>query len=240
MSLQWQSMLRLLAVAGVFCVAAFLAFWLALVNTVHRGTLTVPDLRGSSLEDAEQRAHDLGLVLEADEAGVFSAEVEPGQIAAQQPHPGYHVKTGAALRVRLSLGRERVAVPDLSGQSLQAAQQVLERVGLLVGERARVRGQLASEGVIATGPAAGAEVAPRSEVALLVNTGAEPRLWVMPTLLRRSLEAVQAFCGANHIRLGQVHEVPYPGLGPGVVLRQYPAAGSQLSRSDIVTLWVSR
>jgi len=233
-------MIGRLAAVFVFVVCAVAVFWFALVHTLHFGTLSVPDLRGTTVEEAERQAHDIGLTVRLDDPGVFSPAYPPGTIAAQSPHPGFHVKTGANLVVRLSLGQERVAVPDLSGQSSQAAQQALTRVGLKAGRRSRVRGELGSEGVLASDPPAGHETRPATEVALLVNETPARQLWVMPTLLLRTAPAVVAFCQRNHLRLGQVHEVAYPGVTPGMVLRQYPAAGSPLSRSDIITVWISR
>jgi eukaryotic-like serine/threonine-protein kinase len=231
--------LRLLVVL-LFLACAGVVFWWSLAHTVHLGTQAVPDLRGVTVEEAARRAHDLGLRVSPEEPGAFSATWAPGRIAAQEPPPGFHVKTGSTVRVRLSLGSERVTVPDLRGQSLQAAQQAMEQLGLRVGRRVRVHGQAPSEGILASDPAAGSEVPPASEVALLVNMTPDRPLWVMPSLLQRPLAEVRAFSQENRLRLGQVHDVLYPGLKPGLVIRQYPAAGSQLSRSDIVALWVSR
>ncbi len=68
---------RLLAVL-VFLVCAGFVSWFALVQTVHRGTLAVPNLGEETLEEARQELHDLGLELEVDEPGVFSASIDPG------------------------------------------------------------------------------------------------------------------------------------------------------------------
>jgi beta-lactam-binding protein with PASTA domain len=62
----------------------------------------------------------------------------------------------------------------------------------------------------------------------------------MPSLVSRTLQDVQTFCRANRLRLGQAREVNYPGLSAGVVLRQHPPAGSPVTLSDVVTVWVSR
>ena len=88
--------------------------------------------------------------------------------------------------------------------------------------------------------AASAEVPPGQAVRRLVNATPERPTWVMPRLLMQPLDRVEAMATRHGLRLGQVHEVDYPGLPPGTVLRQYPAAGGPLTRSDILTLWVSR
>ncbi len=229
-----------LAVAVVFLAALGTVFWLALVRTVHQGTLTVPDLRGASVEEARQLAHDRGLNVEIARPGVFSEAVPAGAVASQEPPPGFHVKSGATVTVRLSLGGERVAVPDVRGDSLQGATAVLEQEGLRPGRRATVRGQAAGDSVLATAPPPGTEVAPGSDVDLLLNETPRRTLWVMPSFLALPRTMVERFCRRHRFRIGQVHEVAYPGLPAGTVLRQYPPAGSPLSRSDIIALWVSQ
>ncbi|MFV2071628.1 MAG: PASTA domain-containing protein [Thermoanaerobaculales bacterium] len=226
--------------AVVFAVFAGVVFWFSLVHTVHRGTLAVPDLRQASLEEARRQAHDLGLVVAVEEPGIFSSTVPPGEIAHQQPSPGFHVKAGSTITVRISLGGERLAVPDIRAGSLQTALRELEQAGLNPGVQARVQGQAASDRVIASGPPNGTEVAPSTAVDLLVNTAPRRQLWVMPSLFSQPLGWVRRYCRVNRLRLGQEHEVSYPGLSAGVVLRQYPPAGSPLAPSDIITVWVSK
>lgn len=230
---------RLLA-AVIFMVCAGTVFWFSLVHTVHRGTLAVPDLGAASLEEARQLVHDLGLELVVDEPGVFSTAVEPGAIAAQEPPPGFHVKAGSEVTVRISLGGERVVVPDVREASLNTAQREVERVGLIPGLRARVEGEGAADRVIATGPPVGQEVAPMTPVDLLVNSAPRRQLWVMPSLISQPFARVDQFCRVNRLRLGQPRKVVYPGIPPGVVLRQYPPAGSPVAASEIITVWVSQ
>jgi serine/threonine-protein kinase len=224
----------------VFLVTAAVVFWFALVTTVHHGAMAVPDLAGATVDDARNLAHDLGMQLEVEEPGVFSTEVPTGTIATQRPHPGYQVKPGARIVVRVSLGSERVAIPKVYGESLQSALRGLEGLGLMIGARCAVTGQAGPDQVIATAPPMTSEVAPASRVDLLVNTTPRDTVWVMPSLLSHEVGEIRRFCSRHGLRLGQVHEVPYPGVRSGLVLRQYPAAGSPASRSDIISLWVSR
>lgn len=230
---------RLLALA-VFLPVAGVVFWYALVYTVHQGAMAVPDLRESSVEEARALAHDLGMELEIEDPGVFSTSVPVGAVAAQRPHPGFQVKAGAKVVVRLSLGSERVAIPDLYGESLQSALRGLETLSLPIGARIEVDGHAGPDQVIATGPPVASEVPPGTEIDLLVNTNPRRDLWIMPSLLSRNVGTIRSFCADHGLRLGQIHEVTYPGLSAGLVLRQYPPAGSPLSRSDIISVWVSQ
>jgi serine/threonine-protein kinase len=224
----------------VFVACAGVVFWQALVHTVHSGTVAVPDLRGESPERAEQTAHDLGLKVVVREPGVFTTVTPPGTIADQDPPPGFHLKAGFSVSVWVSLGGERVAIPEIRGESLQGGVRGLEQVGLRPGRRAQLDGQESGDRIIATDPSIGATVAPATEISLLVNVAPAFDVWVMPSLLSRTRNHVRGFCRSHQLRLGQVHEVDYPGLPSGVVLRQYPPAGSPVSRSDIITIWVSQ
>jgi serine/threonine-protein kinase len=224
----------------VFLLIAAVAFWYALVTTVHHGAMAVPDLAGTTVEDARNLAHDLGMELEVEDPGVFSTEVPAGTIATQRPHPGYQVKPGARVTVRVSLGSERVAIPKVYGESLQSALRGLESVGLTPGARCSVVGHAGPDQVIATAPPMTSEVSPAGRVDLLVNTAPRDTVWVMPSLLSHQVDDIRRFCSRHGLRLGQVHEVTYPGVRSGLVLRQYPPAGSPASRSDIISLWVSR
>jgi serine/threonine-protein kinase len=233
-------MAKRLVAAGLFTLCAGVVFWFALVHTVHRGTLAVPDLGELTMEDARQRLHDLGLELTIDEPGVFSTTVTPGAIAHQEPPPGFHVKSGSAVTVRVSLGGKTIEVPEVRQSSLNAAQREIERAGLTPGSRARVEGEGAADRVIATGPPVGQLVAPVASVDLLVNTAPHQQLWVMPSLVSQPLNRVERFCRLNRLRLGRAREVNYPGIPSGLVLRQYPPAGSPVAPSEIITVWVSQ
>lgn len=230
---------RLFALA-VFLPVSAVVFWFALVYTVHQGAMAVPDLRGATAEEARAVAHDLGMEVEIEDPGVFSASMPAGAVAAQRPHPGFQVKAGAKVTVRLSLGNERISVPDIHGESLQSALRGLEQLGLPVGARIGIDGHAGPDQVIATGPPIATEVPPGTEIDLLVNTTPHDQFWVMPSLMSRNVSVIRRFCSSYGLRLGQVHEVTYPGLSSGMVLRQYPPAGSPLSRSDIISVWVSR
>jgi len=230
---------RLLA-ALLFLLCAGVVFWFALVHTVHRGTLAVPDLGEKTLEEARQRVHDLGLEMTVEEPGVFSTAVVPGAVAFQEPPPGFHVKSGSMVTVRVSLGGKTIDVPEVRENSLGTAQREIERAGLVPGMRARVEGEGAADRVIATGPPVGQQVAPITRIDLLVNTAPHRQLWVMPWLVSRPLSRVERFCRLNRLRLGRAREVNYPGVPSGLVLRQYPPAGSPVAPSEIITVWVSR
>ena len=117
-----------LVVVFVFACTAGVVAWFSLVYTVHLGTVAVPELRGATQAEADLSAHDLGLLMVVDEAGAFSDTIPVGHVAHQKPLPGFHLKAGSTVHVRLSLGDEQTLVPAVYGDSLQAAIRTLEEI----------------------------------------------------------------------------------------------------------------
>lgn len=227
-------------VVGAFFAAAGTMGWFSLVYTIHLGTVSVPELRGLNQREAERKAHDLGLVVDFDQAGVFSEDVAAGLVAAQNPPPGFQVKAGSIVKVNWSLGDEQVEVPAVRGETSQAAIRVLEEAGLTVRRRVEINGFGSNDSVVETAPAVASLVLPETEIDILTNRTPDEPMWVMPSLVSQSLTSVRRFCRNHRFRLGRIHEVEYPGIPTDLVLRQYPPAGSPFSRSDIITLWISQ
>lgn len=234
------SMMRRFAIAAAFTLSAGVVFWLSLVYTIHLGTVSVPDLLGKTTEEAEALSHDRGLKFKLEEGGVFNESVPIGQIGAQQPPGGYHLKSGSVISVRLSLGHTKTSIPDMENLSLPAAVQQLEATGLRFGSRAEVSGEGNADVVLASNPEFGRILAPEEKVDLLLNHTPRHDLWIMPRLLSRRLSEIQAFAKSRSLRIGRIQQVEYPGYPSGLILRQYPPVGSPFSRSDIISLWVSR
>jgi serine/threonine-protein kinase len=94
----------------------------------------VPDVMESSQRQAEVRLRQSGLSLGTVEA-VESHLVPRGVVLAQDPLPRTEVIRGSAVNITVSLGAgspDRV-VPDLVGEFLDDAQQILESRGLKIG-----------------------------------------------------------------------------------------------------------
>ena len=60
-----------------------------------------------------------------------SEEVEPGVVVAQEPDGGA-LRRGGTVRLTVSTGPDVVEVPDVRGQSVDSARQVLEEAGFKV------------------------------------------------------------------------------------------------------------
>lgn len=222
---------------AVFVLASYLAFSLF----VRSGVTPVPAVVGLSEEEAAALLADQGLRLGlAPGSEAYDAEIPAGHVVRQEPAPRTLVKRGGEVRAVLSLGPRVLEVPDLVGQSLQAARLALAAGDLEPGRTLHVFSDGAAPGtVVEHSPAAGALVAPRTTVDLLVARESAAGAYLMPDLVYRRREEVERFFRQRGFRLGSVKFETYEGIAEGVILRQFPLAGHPLQPWDAISLVVS-
>lgn len=90
-----------------------------------------PDLTNMTAAEATAALDALQLVY-APAEDVFSATIEAGRVAAQNPPPATPVERGGAVSVQISKGPELVAIPDMTGMSYPDAQAALTNAGFVV------------------------------------------------------------------------------------------------------------
>jgi beta-lactam-binding protein with PASTA domain len=62
----------------------------------------------------------------------------------------------------------------------------------------------------------------------------------MPDLIGRKADAVLEGLKLAGLKVAEVRYRSYPGVAPGIVLRQVPAAGHRVSPRDTVSLDISK
>lgn len=224
-----------LVLAGVLATAT----WLSFSRFVAGKSTKVPDLTGLTVEEATARATELGLSAVVDPGrDDFDEKVPPRHVRGQQPAAETAVKGGQTVRLFLSLGPKTLRMPDLTGQSARGAAAALVREGLGEPLLAVIR-LPGPPGVVAQGLSPGAVVPPGTTMSLLVNRGPAEATWVMPDLIGRDVDRVRAAFEARGFRVGGVRSQAYEGAAPGTILRQFPPAGFQVSRSEALSFVVA-
>ncbi|HIJ59157.1 MAG TPA: PASTA domain-containing protein [Nitrospirae bacterium] len=97
----------------------------------HSKTVIVPDLKGKSMIEAGNllRKNDLYIRLEGED---FDPVVAQGSIMWQQIPGGSTVKEGREIGVMISKGPRIRYVPDVVGQPLESADQMLREKGIKI------------------------------------------------------------------------------------------------------------
>jgi len=224
-------------------VACLVATYLLFAVTAMRVALKVrevpaPDVRNRTVAEATATAVDEGLVLQVDQTGRLDPKIPAGRIALQEPAPGTITRRQRSIHVWLSQGPRITLIPALTGESERAAQLRLQQDGLGVSSVAEVRSANFPGGTVIAQEPPGASRG--TEVALLVSRGEESRQYVMPDLIGVAGSRAVDLLRTHGFRVSVVGELPYPGVPPGIVLRQFPSAGFQIAAGDPISLEVSR
>ncbi|MFF3417758.1 Stk1 family PASTA domain-containing Ser/Thr kinase [Streptomyces sp. NPDC002698] len=104
----------------------------AIAIVVSKGApVELPDVTGSSVEDATAQLEDAGLKVKI-AAERVNSEFDKDQVAQQTPRAGREAATGDTVTLTLSKGPEMVEVPDVVGDSVDDATKALEDAGFQV------------------------------------------------------------------------------------------------------------
>ncbi len=130
---------------------------------------TVPALVGQVVAAAEQQLQVAGLRLGAVTEEV-SATIPPGQVISTRPAAGEKLRKSEAVSLVVSKAQEQIEVPSVRGRTLGGAHQVLEQLGLVLGDVRKGTDDNAADGaVLRQNPPAGTKVQKGQKVDLVVN-----------------------------------------------------------------------
>lgn len=213
---------------------------------IHGREVTVPNLIGLVPTAAETTANDHGLILAVDKK-YYSDTVPEGRIVNQQSIAGVEVRRGWRVHVAVSLGKRRVDVPNIVGESRRAAEINLRRRGLDVASVAEMEAEDLPIGqVIAQDPTAFSSNVTSPHVDLLVAVATQPVTFVMPSFLgRHYADASQVISDAGFV-LGKVTVSALATqsggmqMVPGIVLKQVPAPGTKVAMGASISFEITR
>lgn len=248
---------KLVLLGLVLVIVAMVSALTAMQFAIHTREVSVPNLVGKSVADAQRAALAAGLELQV-ERQYYSPEVPEGKIMSQVPDPGTKVRRGWQLRVAQSLGPQRVAIPDLSGETSRAAELNIERRGLELGATAAIPTTSAPpDQVIAQSPPANANGVAAPRISLLLSAALAPGAYVMPNLVGQTVQSATQILQNAGMRVGTV-KVTTAGTTPNttpasasppsdaapaatsLILSQDPAAGQKIMAGSAVNFEVTR
>lgn len=224
---------RMLLLTLVLLTVALFSALTAMRLAIHGREVTIPKLVGLSPAEAERAGAASGLQVVV-EREFYSADVPEGKIMTQVPPPGTKVRRGWSVRVAQSLGIQRVAIPDVTGESERAAELNLRRRGLALGSIAQASMPDApTDRVVSQSPPANASGIAAPKINLLVSAGPEPATYVMPNLTGQPLGSATITLQDAGMHVGTVTTVTVPP--PNGAQTNSPTPASPNSASMIAT-----
>ena len=233
----WGAGKRLLIAGGLLL--TYVVFAAASMRIALRSRdAIVPSLSGKTVNDASAVLTSSGLNLKVEEARRPDPVVPAGRIITQDPVAGTRTRRERSVKVWVSAGPRVIQVPLLVGESERTAQLRAQQDGLTLLPESEIRSADYPVGaVIAQNPP---QKTNADQVALLVNRGERGATYVMPDLIGVNGDRAADVLRSSGFRVSVVGDHPYPGVPAGIVLRQSPQGGFQVSPGDAISLEVSR
>lgn len=229
---------KLLVLVGALAATYLLFAAVAMRVALRAREVQVPDLVGRTVNDASQTLSELGLALRVDDNRKSDPRVPVDRIMQQEPPAGVQARRQRTVRVWISAGARSTTVPELVGQTERTARIRAQQDGLEIGPISEFRSpEYPTDAIVAQQPPPATR---GSSVSLLVNRGEQAATFVMPDLIGVSGNRAAEVLRARGFRVTIVGQQPYPGVPPGVVVRQQPVGGFQVGPSDAISLEVSQ
>ena len=122
-----------LAIVAII-VLVFIAKWYLKMTTNHGEFVTVPDLKGKTIETAKIELNDNDLVMEIQDSANFNPNYPKYSVIEQYPVAGSQVKEDRKIFLILNpSGYRKVAVPNIVRRTFRQAKPTLEALGFEVG-----------------------------------------------------------------------------------------------------------
>jgi beta-lactam-binding protein with PASTA domain len=229
---------KLLLLAGALILTYLLFAAAAMRIALKTREVEVPSLVGRTVNDASAVLADAGLDLRVEEGRRIDPKVPAGQVLAQDPQPGLRTRRDRSVKVWISAGPRASTIPSLVGESERTVELRVKQEGLQLLAASEVRSADYPAGaVIAQTPPPKSAA---SQVAVLVNRGERGATYVMPDLIGVNGDRAADLLRTRGFRVAVVGDHPYPGVPSGIVLRQNPQGGFQISPGETISLEVSR
>ncbi len=196
------------ALAALLLLVNFVMFRWALKGTIqYQKDVLLPDVTGKSLIDAMTALSDLDLGVKK-ENGEFNESVPAGTVLRQQPASGTTVRSGKIIKIILSQGGETVYVPELTGQTLRAAEVALRSNLLSLGEvQFQPSLKFEKDVVISQSPEPKKILSKNSLVHLVVSEGppADGRI-LMPDFVGKNWDEVLTWSKQSGIKVDETED----------------------------------
>ena len=199
----------------------------------------IPDVVGTILAEAQRILSEAKFVPGA--VSVEISDLPKDTVIRTNPAANELAKAGTTVDIVLSGGPDTEIIPNVVGQTLQAATNLLSGAPydfeVTVVEEPST--SIPEGAVIRTDPAVGGQLAPGSPITIIVSTGTE-QVIVPPVVGRTEAQAIEQLAAARLRGNVTYVNVPAGDANAGRVISQNPTAGTKVAPDSAVGLQVGR
>jgi eukaryotic-like serine/threonine-protein kinase len=199
--------------------------------------IAVPAVTNQPQAAAEKALTDLGLTPRS--ATVEKDDVAPGTVVAQNPAAGASVTKGATVDLAVAKASGQELVPDVSGQTLAAAQAALQDKGFRVSTREQPSDSVDRGRVIGTDPPANTSLKKNAVVTIIVSAGKQ-QVKVPNVTGQTEADATTALRGKGFEVEVTTQALPANDSKDGRVLAQSPTANTTVDAGTTVRIVIGQ
>jgi serine/threonine-protein kinase len=228
---RWRRWAAIIAAVAILATAAYGAWAYVIPHSRE-----IPNLVGTNVADASSELTSLGFVVEQAK-GQYDPDVPKDAVLAVDPPAGTSLKEGETVTLVPSLGPPPVAVPDVTGETLDQATADLRTAGLERGSVTQVFSEKVDEGRVVRQDPAGDQAPKGSPVDLWVSKGHAPV--AVPGVVGKSQDRAEKILRkAGFVPVVQV--AFSDEIARGLVIKVDPAEATPTPYGDPVTITVSQ
>jgi eukaryotic-like serine/threonine-protein kinase len=194
-------------------------------------TVPVPDVVGKTQEEADNILSDAGFVVVPQQE---ENDAPPGQVFEQSPSANSPAAPESTVTIKVSSGPGTQPLPDVTGRSEADARSALE--GFSIQTRQEASNDVPAGNVIRTEPAANTQVAPGSQVTLVLSSGREQVS--VPQVQGLTEDNARAQLQGFDVQIQE--QQTFNPQEDGIVASQNPTAGTQVDQGSTISLVVMR
>lgn len=200
--------------------------------------VAVPDVINRSESEAEDILQDANLKVTHGDAQ-YSDDVAAGNVISTDPQPGTEVDEGTSVQIVVSLGKEKVQVPNLLDRSQADAESALAALGL-TGSVTEDYSDKAAGTVISQSPDAGGEVEKGTTVSYVVSLGPKTEYVAVPDVRGMDLNAAEKRLSEEGLTPSYQGDSGYnSSYGAGQVCEMSYTPGTTVEKGTTVQFWTS-
>ena len=202
------------------------------------GTVIVPDFRGRHVAEIYKSQPEGIEIVRRDEK--YDDRQPKDHVIAQFPEPGSIVKPGKKVLLSISLGLQKVNVPDLVGANMREVDMALMNSQLAIGDRAYVfSDKIAPDRIVGQSPLPSEEYGVNKDVDLLISLGRRPESYPLPSLVGITLDEGKNRLKAWGFNFGRIFSKKDPARPKFQIISTSPAPYSTVRKGDVISFLVS-
>ncbi len=202
------------------------------------GNVLVPDFRGKHTTEVMRiKPRDIEVVTRDQK---YDDRQPKGHVIAQYPEPGTLVKPGKQVLLTISMGMQKVSVPDLVGKNLREVDVALMNAQLMAGNSAYVfSDKISPDRIVGQSPLPTEEYGVNKNVDLLISLGKKTETLPLPNLSGTNLDAAKTKLKAWGLNVGRIYSKPDNNKAKYQVISTSPAPYSYMRKGEVVNILVS-